>query len=102
MTEHERGAHVFMVERILEREDRRLMAFDEFGNLVVQLGQSMGQGMVASKPQHTAFEETTHPGSSIPRLDHAVPRDLSAGVDAQNPHVIPSPPPWLRRRCRSW
>jgi len=78
-----------MIEGVLEREDGRLMAFDELGDFLVQLGQPVGKRVVSSEAEHSAFDETAHPGSPIPRFDHAVTRDLSAGVDAQDPHVHP-------------
>ena len=100
VAEHEGGADVLMIEGVLEREHRGLMTFDEFRDFVVQLGETVGKGIVAAEAQHTAFDETSHSRSPIPRFDHAVARDLRAGVDAQDPHVIPSPPPSPPRLVR--
>src|SRR5579859_2165572 len=35
MSQHERGAHVLMIESVLEREHGWLMAFDEIGDFVM-------------------------------------------------------------------
>src|SRR5437879_2381292 len=75
MAQHERRTHVLMIEGILEREYRWLVPLDELCDLVVQLGETKGQGVISAKPKHTAFDETAHPGSPIPRFDHAVTRD---------------------------
>src|SRR2546422_7117272 len=46
--------------------------------------------MIRRPPRSTLFPYTT------------LFRSRGAGVDAQDPHVIPSPPPSPRRQCRSW
>src|SRR5438094_4594887 len=104
MPQHECGTDILMIEGVLEGEDRWLVTLDELRDGVVQFGESMGKGIAASEAKDPAFDETSQPRSPapVPRFDHAVARDLSAGVDAQDPHVIPSPPPSPRRRCRSW
>src|SRR5436190_1493594 len=108
MPQHECGTDILMIEGVLESEDRWLVTLDELRDGVVQFGESMGKGIAASEAKDPAFDETSQPRSPapVPRFDHAVARDLSAGVDAQDPHVIPSPPPsprprWPSHRSRS-
>src|SRR5256885_16457 len=102
VAEHEGGADVLMIEGVFEGEYGRLMALDESCDLVVQLRQPVRQGIAPRETKDTAFDETAHAGRAIPRFDHAIARDLGTGIDAQDLHVIPSPPPWPPRRCRSW
>src|SRR6266513_4080124 len=102
VTEYERRAHILMIEGVFQGEHGWLVPPDELRDFVVKLCETVGERIVASKSEHPTLDKSPHPGSSVPRFDHTVAGDRGAWVDAQDPHVIPSPPPSPRRRCRSW
>src|SRR5574341_23573 len=83
---HERGAHVLMIESILEGEGVGMGAGDQFGDPLVQLREPVGEGGVAGEADDAALDEPAEsvPRGTVPRVHHSVAGDGGARVDAQD------------------
>src|SRR6266508_2602052 len=66
MPKDECRTDVLMIESILEGEYRGLVAFDELSDCLVQLGETLGKGIVASEAKNAAFDESAQPMDSVP------------------------------------
>ena len=84
VTEHDGGPDIGGVEDSLDREHIGAETSCDFSDPVINLLQTLREGIAGPSADDPALDQAAETGCGA--LDHAVPRDRGAGIDAEDAH----------------